>query len=156
MITPFRVRLDAEVASDLRERLHRTRWPEPATTPGWEQGTPLADARDLCDYWADGYDWAAASERLNQHPQFVTEIDGLTIHFVHRRSPRPDAIPLIMTHGWPGSVVEFAEVTARSATRRRASPPSTWSAPHCLATVSAANRPPPAGRSIASPTPGPS
>ncbi|WP_433367416.1 epoxide hydrolase family protein [Actinoplanes sp. CA-142083] len=100
---------DAAVA-DLRERLRRTRWPEEATTPGWEQGTPLAYAKGLCSYWADGYDFAAAGERLNRHPQFRTVIDGLAIHFVHVRSPRADAMPLVLTHGWPGSVAEFAEV----------------------------------------------
>jgi pimeloyl-ACP methyl ester carboxylesterase len=110
MIEPFTVRLDPAVVDDLRDRLHRTRWPEPATTGGWQQGTPLGFARELCSYWADGYDWAAARDRLNRHPQFRTEIDGLTIHFVHARSPRPDAVPLLMTHGWPGSVAEFAEV----------------------------------------------
>jgi pimeloyl-ACP methyl ester carboxylesterase len=109
MISPFVVRIDAATIDDLRGRLRRTRWPEPATTPGWEQGTPLDYARELCAYWADGYDWAAAAERLNRHPQFRTVIDGLAIHFVHVRSPRPDAVPLIMTHGWPGSVVEFFE-----------------------------------------------
>ncbi len=129
MIEPFRVRLDPVAVDDLRGRLHRTRWPEPATAEGWAQGTPLTFARDLCAYWADGYDWAAAGDRLNRHPQFRTEIDGLTVHFVHARAkqaaappagsghtgtprgaPAAGPVPLIMTHGWPGSVAEFAEV----------------------------------------------
>lgn len=110
MVTPFRVELDPAVIDDLRSRLRATRWPEAETVPGWQQGTPLAFARDLCAYWADGYDWPAAAVRLNRHPQFHTEIDGLAVHFVHARSSRPDAVPLVMTHGWPGSVVEFAEV----------------------------------------------
>ncbi|MEU4242203.1 epoxide hydrolase family protein [Actinoplanes sp. NPDC026619] len=110
MITPFTVSFEAGAVDDLRDRLRRTRWPEEATAPGWEQGTPLAVARSLCAYWADTYDFDAALARLNQHPQFRTEIDGLAIHFVHARSPRADATPLLMTHGWPGSVVEFAEV----------------------------------------------
>jgi pimeloyl-ACP methyl ester carboxylesterase len=107
MITPFEVAFDP---ADLRDRLRRTRWPSAATTPGWTQGTPLEFARELCSYWAESYDFDAAAARLNRHPQFRTVIDGLAIHFVHARSPRPDARPLVMTHGWPGSVVEFAEV----------------------------------------------
>jgi pimeloyl-ACP methyl ester carboxylesterase len=110
MIEPFRVRFGAEVIDDLRARLRRTRWPEPATSAGWVQGTPLAYAQKLCRYWAEAYDWSAAEARLNRHPQFRTVIDGLTVHFVHVRSSRPDAVPLLMTHGWPGSVVEFADV----------------------------------------------
>jgi pimeloyl-ACP methyl ester carboxylesterase len=109
---PFHVRIGDEAIADLRDRLRRTRWPEPATADGWAQGTPLAYARELCHYWADRYDFAAAERRLNRHPQFRTVIDGLAIHFVHIRSPRADAVPLIMTHGWPGSVVEFADVAA--------------------------------------------
>jgi pimeloyl-ACP methyl ester carboxylesterase len=109
-MTPFRVRVDPAVIDDLRSRLRRTRWPEAETADGWRQGTPLAFARDLCAYWADGYDWPAAASRLNRHPQFHSEIDGLAVHFIHARSSRPDAVPLVMTHGWPGSVVEFAEV----------------------------------------------
>src|SRR5262249_38815005 len=110
MITPFRVPLGDDAVADLRDRLRRTRWPEPATADGWQQGTPLPYARALCDYWAAGYDFAAAERRLNRHPQFRTVIDGLGVHFAHVRSPRPDAVPLVMTHGWPGSVVEFADV----------------------------------------------
>ena len=109
-IVPFRVAIsDAEVA-DLRERLARTRWPEPSTVPGWTQGTPLEYARALCDYWRDEYDFAAAERRLNLFPQFRTSIDGLDIHFVHVRSPVASAVPLVLTHGWPGSVVEFWKV----------------------------------------------
>ena len=111
-IIPFRVRIDAATVDDLRSRLRRTRWPEPSTTGGWTQGTPLAYARELCTDWAEHYDFAAAEARLNRHPQFRTVIDGLAIHFVHVRSTRSDAVPLLMTHGWPGSVVEFADVAA--------------------------------------------
>ncbi|GIE93183.1 epoxide hydrolase family protein [Paractinoplanes rishiriensis] len=111
-IHPFRVTISAEAVADLRDRLRRTRWPEGATVSGWRQGTPLAYAIDLCSYWSLQYDFAAAEARLNRHAQFRTEIDGLPIHFVHVRSRRPGAIPLLMTHGWPGSVVEFAEVIA--------------------------------------------
>lgn len=109
-VQPFRVSVEPAVIEDLRGRLRRTRWPEPATAPGWVQGAPTAFVRELCSYWVDGYDFAAAERRLNRHPQFRTSIDGLGVHFIHVRSPRPDAIPLVMTHGWPGSVVEFAEV----------------------------------------------
>jgi epoxide hydrolase len=109
-ITPFLIDVpDAELA-DLRRRLRQTRWPEPEPVSGWSQGVPLAYLRDLCGYWADEYDWRATEARLNGLPQFRTVIDGLTIHFIHVRSPRPDALPLILTHGWPGSVVEFSKV----------------------------------------------
>ena len=109
-VTPFRVDLSVAAAGDLRERLRWTRWPEPATVGGWSQGTPLAWVRELCRYWLEDYDFAAAQERLNQFPQFQTVIDGLVICFVHVRSPHPDAVPLILTHGWPGSVVEFRKI----------------------------------------------
>jgi hypothetical protein len=109
-IIPFRIDVpDAELA-DLRERLRRTRWPEPETAAGWSQGVPLAYLQDLCGYWADSYDWRACQARLNALPQYRTEIDGLAIHFLHVRSPHPGALPLIITHGWPGSVVEFGKV----------------------------------------------
>ncbi|MGA2835268.1 MAG: epoxide hydrolase family protein [Acidimicrobiales bacterium] len=109
-IRPFRVDVpDAELA-DLRDRLRRTRWPEEETVADWSQGMPLAYTRELCRYWAEEYDWRASEERLNAHPQFVTAIDGLDIHFVHARSSHPGALPLLITHGWPGSVVEFAKV----------------------------------------------
>ncbi|HEV7964252.1 MAG TPA: epoxide hydrolase [Actinoplanes sp.] len=110
MIEPFEVRAGADVLDDLRLRLRRTRWPEPATAEGWTQGVPLDVLRELCRYWAEEYDWAAATARLNRFPQFRNEIDGLGVHFLHVRSPRPDAVPLVLTHGWPGSVVEFAKV----------------------------------------------
>jgi pimeloyl-ACP methyl ester carboxylesterase len=110
MITPFEIRAGDDALADLGERLRRTRWPEPATVGGWQQGVPLAELRALCDYWANGYDWRAAEDRLNRMPQFRTTVDGLGIHFVHARSPHPGAVPLILTHGWPGSVVEFAKV----------------------------------------------
>jgi epoxide hydrolase len=106
VIVPFRVVISPEVVADLRERLRRTRWPAPAPAPGWEQGTPLSYARSLCSYWESSYDFAAAEERLNRHPQFLAS----GIHFVHVRSARADAVPLLMTHGWPGSVVEFFDV----------------------------------------------
>jgi pimeloyl-ACP methyl ester carboxylesterase len=109
-ILPFLIEVPDAALSDLRRRLLQTRWPEPETVSGWSQGVPLAYLRDLCEYWADGYDWRPAEARLNALPQFQTEIDGMRIVFAHVPSPRPDALPLILTHGWPGSVVEFLKV----------------------------------------------
>jgi pimeloyl-ACP methyl ester carboxylesterase len=111
-ITEFRVSAGAAELADLRARLVRTRWPEAETVSDWSQGVPLAYLQDLCRYWADGYDWPARQARLNAFPQFRTRIDGLGIHFLHVRSPEPDATPLLITHGWPGSVVEFLDVIA--------------------------------------------
>jgi pimeloyl-ACP methyl ester carboxylesterase len=108
-VTPFEVRVtDAEIA-DLRERLARTRWPEKEAVDGWDQGLPLAYAQELCAHWADGYDFGFA-DRINAFPQVRTEVDGLGIHALHVRSPQADALPLVLTHGWPGSVVEFLQV----------------------------------------------
>jgi pimeloyl-ACP methyl ester carboxylesterase len=109
-ITTFRVDIPETVLDDLRARLRLTRWPEPETVDDWSQGVPLTYLRDLCEYWRDGYDWRAAEARLNQFPQFRTTIDDVDIHFLHVRSPDAGARPLIMTHGWPGSVVEFLKV----------------------------------------------
>jgi epoxide hydrolase len=109
-VTPFRVEIAEAALDDLRQRLLRTRWPEAEPVADWSQGVPHGYLRDLCRYWADGYDWRATEARLNALPQFRTEIDGLGIHFVHVRSPHPDALPLIITHGWPGSVIEFLKV----------------------------------------------
>lgn len=109
-ITPFRIGIPETELADLRDRLRRTRWPDAETTGDWSQGAPLAYVRDLCRYWADGYDWRATEARLNELPQFRAEVGGLPIHFIHARSPRSDALPLIITHGWPGSVVEFGKI----------------------------------------------
>lgn len=95
---------------DLRERLARTRWPDKETVNDWSQGAPLGRMRALCDYWRDGYDWRLCEARLNALGPSMTPIDGLDIHFLHVRSPEPDALPLVMTHGWPGSVIEFLKV----------------------------------------------
>ncbi|HWM85918.1 MAG TPA: alpha/beta fold hydrolase [Kofleriaceae bacterium] len=111
-VTPFRLDVPEDALRDLRERLVRTRWPEAETVGDWSQGVPLAYVRELCRYWADEYDWRATEARLNRLPQFRTEIDGLGIHFIHVRSPHPDALPLVLTHGWPGSVIEFLEVVS--------------------------------------------
>jgi pimeloyl-ACP methyl ester carboxylesterase len=109
-ITPFRIAVSDDDLDDLRERLARTRWPEPECVADWSQGMPLSYAKELASYWADGYDWRAREALLNRFDQFTTEIDGLQIHFIHQRSPRDDAFPLIITHGWPGSIVEFHKV----------------------------------------------
>jgi epoxide hydrolase len=109
-VTPFRVEVPEADVADLVQRLRRTRWPEPELVADWSQGVPQAYVQDLCRYWADGYDWRATEARLNAWPQFRTDIDGLAIHFIHVRSPRPGALPLIITHGWPGSVLEYLKV----------------------------------------------
>jgi epoxide hydrolase len=109
-VTPFRIEVPDAELRDLRERLERTRWPEPEPVDDWSQGVPLAYLQGLCDYWAHDYDWRATEAQLNELPQFRTEIGGLGIHFIHVRSEHPDAMPLVVTHGWPGSVVEFEKV----------------------------------------------
>ena len=102
-LVQFQTEFANEQVDDLRERLRRTRWPERETVDDWSQGVPLAYLQDLCRYWADGYDFDAAAARLNVHPQFRVGIDGLDIHFLHARSPHEGALPLVLTHGWPGS-----------------------------------------------------
>jgi pimeloyl-ACP methyl ester carboxylesterase len=109
-MVPFRLEVPAEQLDDLRERLRRTRWPEAATVDDWSQGVPLAYAKDLCGYWATAYDWRAFEARLNAVPQFRATLDGLDFHVLHARSPHPGALPLLLTHGWPGSVVEFLDL----------------------------------------------
>ena len=109
-IVPFRVEFDADDVNDLRRRLTSTRWPEKETVTDWSQGVPLDFVRDLVAYWGNDYDFIAAERRMNAWPQFKTRIDGLDIHFVHARSPQSDAIPLVISHGWPGTVVEFLDV----------------------------------------------
>jgi epoxide hydrolase len=108
--TPFRVEIGDDAVKDLRERLARTRWPEKETVDDWSQGIPLAYVQELCSYWADGYDFAAAEQRFNAFPQFRMRVDGLGIHFIHARSSNENALPLILTHGWPGSVAELLHV----------------------------------------------
>ncbi len=109
-IAPFRVEFSDDALADLHDRLTRTRWPERETVPDWSQGVPLAYLQEMCRYWATDYDWRAREARINEFPHFKTEIDGLDIHFMHVRSPEPTAVPLVLTHGWPGSVVEFLDV----------------------------------------------
>ena len=109
-IEPFTLRVPQTDLDDLRERLSRTRWPEREPVADWSQGVPLNKMRALCDYWRDGYDWRRCERMLNGFGQHRTTLDGLGIHFLHVRSPHVDALPLIMTHGWPGSLIEFHKV----------------------------------------------
>jgi epoxide hydrolase len=109
-IRPFRIEIPQADLDDLRDRLHRTRWPDGLPGVDWTRGVPLGYLKELAAYWADGYDWRKQEARLNEFPQFTTTIDGANIHFLHVRSPEPDALPLILTHGWPGSIVEFLSV----------------------------------------------
>jgi pimeloyl-ACP methyl ester carboxylesterase len=106
-VESFRIEIAEAELDDLRERLSQTRWPERETVDDWSQGVPLAYVRALCDYWANKYDWRATEARLNALPQLRTELDGLGIHFVHVPSEHRDAVPIVITHGWPGSIVEF-------------------------------------------------
>lgn len=114
-VQPFEAHATDADLGELRARLAAARLPEAETVRGtgrgrWDQGVPLADLTDLLEYWRTGYDWRAFEARLDRIGQFRTTIDGLGIHFLHRRSPRPDATPLVLTHGWPGSVAEFVDV----------------------------------------------
>jgi len=110
IVTEFRIAVPEAELEDLRARLRGARWPERETVDDWSQGVPLAYLRDLCTYWAESYDWRATEARLNALPQFRATIDGLGIHYLHVRSPQADALPLVITHGWPGSIVEFLDV----------------------------------------------
>lgn len=110
LIQPFRIDIPQQQIDDLHQRLDRCRWPDSETVDDWSQGAPLAYVRELSEYWRHQYNWRASEERLNRWPQFITTIDDIDIHFIHARSPHPDALPIIITHGWPGSVVEFYKV----------------------------------------------
>lgn len=114
-VTPFHIDIDDAAVADLHDRLARTRWAEPETVHDWSQGIPLAYIREVCEYWRTSYDWKARQSHLNQFPQFRTTLSGgsdepLDIHFLHARSAEPNALPLIISHGWPGSTVEFMKV----------------------------------------------
>ena len=109
-IEPFTLRVPQSELDDLCQRLAQTRWPEKELVGDWSQGVPLAELRELCAYWADGYDWRRCETMLNGFGQYRTNISDLGIHFLHVRSPHEDALPLVMSHGWPGSVIEFHKV----------------------------------------------
>jgi pimeloyl-ACP methyl ester carboxylesterase len=107
LVRPFRVAISDSEIADLKQRLARTRWPDPETVSDWSQGVRVENAKSLVTYWEREYDWRRFESELNRFPQFLTTIDGLDIHFIHVKSKNPDAMPLILTHGWPGSIVEF-------------------------------------------------
>jgi pimeloyl-ACP methyl ester carboxylesterase len=109
-IRPFRVEVADAVLEDLRDRLARTRWPDQIPNSSWEYGTDIEYLRDLCEHWQTKFDWRVQEERFNRWPHFLTDVDGQQVHFIHARSPEPDALPLLITHGWPGSVSEFLDV----------------------------------------------
>jgi len=109
-VTPFKIDVAQAELDALRSRLAQTRWPERETVKGWDQGVPLNYTRELAAYWASTYDWRRCEVKLNTWPQYRTTIEDIDIHFIHRRSPHEDALPLIISHGWPGSVVEFHKV----------------------------------------------
>ncbi|MDX3104201.1 epoxide hydrolase family protein [Nonomuraea angiospora] len=109
-ILPFRIDIPQADLDSLRDRLARTRWPDELPDVGWTYGVPVGYLKGLAEYWRTSYDWREHEKRLNDFPQFTTTIDGQNIHFLHVRSPEPDALPLIITHGWPGSIVEFMDV----------------------------------------------
>src|SRR5712692_4840650 len=109
-IRPFRVNVPEADLTDLRRRISATRWPEQETVTDESQGVQLATLQKLAHYWATEYDWRRCEARLNALPQFITEIDGLDIHFIHVRSKHKNALPLIVTHGWPGSIIEQLKI----------------------------------------------
>ena len=106
-VEPFTIRVDDEVLADLRERIRRTRWPDEVPGVGWAQGTDLSYLRDLLDYWADGFDWRAQERELNRYHHFQAELDGDRVHFVHERAAGGEGVPLVLTHGWPSTFVEY-------------------------------------------------
>jgi pimeloyl-ACP methyl ester carboxylesterase len=109
-IKPFQINVDDAVLKDLKERLARTRFPDTIDDSGWDYGVDLGYMKELVGYWKDKYDWRAQEKKLNELPQFTTEIDGLPIHFVHQRSKEKNALPLVIIHGWPGSFYEFHKI----------------------------------------------
>jgi len=109
-VEPFRIDVGDEVLADLRERLARTRWPDQLDGAGWDYGTELSYLKHLCAYWKDRFDWRAQEALLNGFEQFTTEVGGLRVHFIHEKSPHESALPLIITHGWPGSIFEFYKI----------------------------------------------
>ncbi|KQO99718.1 epoxide hydrolase family protein [Leifsonia sp. Leaf264] len=110
LIRLFTVSIPDAAVEDVKHRLARTRWPDPETVPDWTQGVRVENARSLVNHWEREYDWSRLESELNRHPQFLTTIDGLDIHFIHVRSGNPNALPLLLTHGWPGSVVDFLKL----------------------------------------------
>lgn len=110
LLQPFTVHVSDAVLEDLRLRLARTRWPDQIPGTSWEYGCDIATLRTVCDYWMREFDWRAAEARLNRWPHVITDVDGIRVHAIHARSPHPHALPLCITHGWPGSVAEFLDI----------------------------------------------
>ncbi len=109
-MNPFRIHAEDNALADLRDRLARTRWPDQLDGAAWDYGAELRYVKELCEYWRTQFDWRKQEALLNQFPQFTTEANGLRIHFIHQRSPYTNALPLIITHGWPGSIFEFYKI----------------------------------------------
>jgi epoxide hydrolase len=132
-LRPFVINIPQTDLDDLSARLARTRWPDQLPGVGWDYGIPLEYVRELAGYWQTGFDWRAQERRLNEFPGFSTVIDGQNIHFLHVRSPEPGALPLVITHGWPGSIVEFMNIIGPLTDRpRTAATPATLSIWWCL------------------------
>src|SRR5688572_28520656 len=110
MIKPFRIDIPQSTLDDLASRLQNSRLPAALPGDDWDTGVPVSWLAELVDYWRTEYDWRKAEAELNAYPQFTTTIDGQQIHFLHVKSPEPDALPLVLTHGWPGSIVEFLDL----------------------------------------------
>jgi hypothetical protein len=142
-IRPFQVEVPEEDLVDLRKRIAATRWPEKETVADESQGVQLATMQELVRYWGTEYDFRRFEARLNELPQFITEIDGLDIHFIHVESPHENALPLMITHGWPGSVIEMLNVVGPSPIRQHTAATrrthSMWSFRRCPATVQEAD-----------------
>lgn len=113
-VQPFEIHVDQQVLDDLQARLRRTRWPDPAPGPAWSQGTDLDHLRSLVEHWADGFDWRREEARLNRYEHYLAEIDGVRVHFVHRRTGKP---PLVLTHGWPSTFAEMLPLVDRLSDR---------------------------------------
>src|SRR5271154_6767246 len=157
-IRPFRVDMPDEAIADLRQRIAATRWPARELVADRSQGVQLATIQELARYWAAEDDWRRCEAKLNALPQFTTEIDGVDIHFIHVKSPHQNAMPLIITHGWPGSVIELLEVvgplTDPTAHGGSAEDAFTWCCRPCPATASPPSPPRSAGTPAASGAPG--
>ena len=109
-VQPFKIQVPEETLADLKERLAQTRWPDELPGTGWDYGTNMAYLKELVDYWQNSFDWRAQEEAINRFSHFKADVDGLGIHFIHQKGVGPDPMPLVLTHGWPGSVVEFHKV----------------------------------------------
>ena len=139
-VRPFKVRVPAPVLADLKRRLERTRWPDEIPGSGWDYGANLGYLKELVDYWRDGFDWRAQERLVNSFPQFKAEVDGLGIHFVHVKGKGPRPLPLVISHGWPGSFFEMYKVlgplTDPASHGGDPPTPSTWWCLPCRGTAS--------------------